>query len=96
MAQEDVDTIRALLGEIGREQYINEEEVNIVGSNNKVYLQFQDVEDVVGVWLSSDIEKTGTNYWTGGSLDSRKGIVTLGTSLAPNTEVVVVYIRKNG
>jgi|GEM_PF-6310462 len=95
--QEEINTIRGLLNELGRVQNVVEyDEFTVVASNNKIYLEFQNVIDVVGVWLATDNDKSGTNYYTGGSVDYNSGVITLGTPLAPNTEVVVTYVRSNG
>jgi len=94
---EEIKNIRGLLNEIGNLQNTVEyDEYTVVASNDRIYLEFQGVIDVIGVWLASDIDKTGTNYFTGGSIDDVSGIITLGTSLQPNTEVVVTYVRQTG
>lgn len=48
------------------------------------------IYNVRGVWLANDVNKTGTNYYTGGSISKNK--ITLGTNL-PTTysDVIVDY-----
>ncbi len=51
---------------------------------------------VEGVWLASDTNRTGTNYYTGGSItttaDTKYRYLKLGTALPnPNTSVIVRY-----
>jgi hypothetical protein len=49
-----------------------------------------DINQVLGVFLRGDVERQGTNYFTGGSFLGK--VITLGTALpAPNTEVFVDY-----
>lgn len=49
-----------------------------------------DINQVLGVFLRGDIERQGTNYYTGGSFLGK--VITLGTPLpGPTTEVFVDY-----
>lgn len=48
----------------------------------------QVVSDVEGVWDVNDTNHLGTNYYTGGSFDSERGLITLGTPKAPRTAQV--------
>lgn len=97
MAEADVTAIRKILGEIGRQQHLTEEdEILLVANSDTVYADYQDLIDVIGVYLSSDPTHAGTNYYTGGSFDYKDGIITLGTTLPPHTEVIVSYVRKHG
>lgn len=52
---------------------------------------------VKSVRLVTDVDKDGTNYYTGGSFVARTGEITLGTSLPSGTEVVMVdYVLEKG
>jgi len=96
MAEEDIDAMRGILGEIGREQHlVEEDEIQIAVSANTIYADYQEIVEVGGVWLSSDISKT-TNLYTGGSFERKSGIITLGTPVSPSDEVIVLYARKHG
>lgn len=54
-----------------------------------VYTQYQ-IYNVLGVYLSTDSSKTGTNYFTGGSVEGNK--ITLGTNLPSTyTKVFIDY-----
>ncbi len=56
-----------------------------------VTVQHTPVASVTGVYLASDPEHAGTNYYTGGSFDADTGVITLGTGLGTNTDVLVSY-----
>jgi len=93
----DIESIRGILGEIGREQHlVEEDEIQIAVSANTIYADYQEIVEVGGVWLSSDVDKAGTNYYTGGSFERKSGIITLGSPVNPSDEVVVLYARKHG
>lgn len=50
------------------------------------------IASVTGVYLSTDSQRLGTNYYTGGTFNATSGYVTLGTALPdPLTEVLVDY-----
>lgn len=44
---------------------------------------------VTGVFLNSDPNRLGTNFFTSGSFDTQTGVITLGTTL-PNTDDVLI------
>lgn len=47
---------------------------------------------IAGVYLATDVNRTGTNYFSGGSYDAPSRTITLGTPLpAENSQVVVDY-----
>ncbi|HSW85415.1 MAG TPA: Ig-like domain-containing protein [Candidatus Saccharimonadales bacterium] len=59
------------------------------------------INSVSGVWLASDPNMTGTNYYTGGSIastsDTHFSYIKLGTPLPnPNTQVIVKYTGSVG
>ena len=97
MAEADVTAIRNILGEIGRQQHLTEEdEILLVANSDTIYTDYQDLIDIIGVYLSTDPTHIGTNYYTNGSFDTKDGIITLGTTLPAHTEVIVSYVRKHG
>jgi len=58
-------------------------------SITEVYTQYQ-IYNILGVYLSTDTDKTGTNYFTGGNVDKNK--ITLGTNLPSTyTDVIIDY-----
>lgn len=64
-------------------------------------VQLYNAASVEGVWLLSDTGKTGTNYFTGGSIPWASGTqdnsITLGTPLpSPNAQVIVRYKANAG
>lgn len=65
-------------------------EINAVGASNLVRTAFRPFT-ILGVWLAGDTNHAGTNYFTGGSFDSTRYDLTLGTSLPPGTPVRVDY-----
>lgn len=91
----DVATLRSLLMEIGNQQFHQIiDERRLVGQNNTVKTLFQRIEEVIGVWLATDYEKTGTNYFTDGGHNQET--IYLGTPLSAGTEVVCSYIVADG
>jgi hypothetical protein len=91
----DVTKLRSLLMEIGNRQFhqINDE-IRVVGTSNSVKPLFQRITDVIGVWLATDYDKTGTNYATGGGFDEET--IFLGTPLTAGKEVVITYVVADG
>jgi len=62
-------------------------------SQSVVYSEYQ-VFDLKGVYLSTDTEKTGTNYFTGGSVSKNR--IVLGTKLPSTyTDVILDYETLN-
>lgn len=73
------------------------DEIRISESKTKINLGNTSRVDIVilGVWLYSDINKTGTNYMIGGAFDEASKIITLGTMLpSENTKVRIDYSYK--
>ena len=69
--------------------YLQGAEQAISSAVNTVSTAF-DIQQVLGVFLASDITMTGTNYYTGGSFNGK--VITLGTNLpAANTSVLINY-----
>jgi hypothetical protein len=54
----------------------------------------QRIEEVIGVWLATDYDKSGTNYFSSGGNDQET--IYLGSPLAAGTEVVCSYIVADG
>lgn len=62
-------------------------------TNTTVQVAFP-IYNVVGVFLFSDISKTGTNYYLNGSFNTNEKVITLGTPLPdPQTLVRVDYVQ---
>ena len=60
--------------------------------NTSLQVTKQNITAVSGVFLNTDPNGLGTNYFTGGSFNSVTGVITLGTALPSlNTEVFVNY-----
>lgn len=49
------------------------------------------IAGVTGVFLNTDPNRLGTNYFSGGSFNSTNGIITLGTSLPNTNDVFIDY-----
>jgi hypothetical protein len=65
-------------------------------STTNVTLLHGTVMSIAGIWLSTDTSHTGTNYFTGGSVNPITSVVTLGTPLPnpfpdPFTSVISTY-----
>jgi hypothetical protein len=59
---------------------------------NTVQVVHQHLTSVVAVYLDTDPNGLGTNYYTGGTFDANLGVITLGTPLPdPKTYVFIVY-----
>jgi hypothetical protein len=65
-------------------------EVNTVVGGRYVQPAFRALK-VVGVWLAGDTNHTGTNFFTGGSVDFSGNEITLGTAPPPGSSVLVDY-----
>jgi hypothetical protein len=72
---------------------IDSEVGDLIDSTHVQVTHFPEVVDVVGVW--DNIGKTGTNYFTGGTVDSLTGIITLGTTLVGTPYVEYSYKLKD-
>lgn len=91
----DVATLRALLMEIGNRQFHQIiDERRLVGQNNSIKTLFQRIEEVIGVWLATDYNKSGINYFSNGGNDEET--IYLGTALPAGTEIVCSYIVADG
>lgn len=51
---------------------------------------------ITGVYLSTDVNRSGTNYFTSGSFDPVTGEITLGSALPSADELVVVDLSFTG
>jgi len=91
----DVTTLRNLLLEIGSKQY-NQivDERRLVGKNDTIKTLFQRIQEVIGVWLATDYDKSGTDYSVSGGNDGET--IYLGTALPAGTEIVTSYIVADG
>jgi len=49
------------------------------------------ISGVTAVWLNSDPNKLGTNFFPGGAFDANTGTITLGTSLPSVQDVLIDY-----
>ncbi len=49
------------------------------------------ITGVTAVWLNSDPNKLGTNFFSGGSFNALTGVITLGTSLPDTNDVLIDY-----
>ena len=57
-----------------------------------VQASHHNITSVTGVWLDSDPQGLGTNYYTSGSYNNVTGVITLGTALpSADTTVYVTY-----
>lgn len=93
-----VTLMRKLLGEAGEEAVLTvSNELRIPSSLTTVYASRRRLRSVEGVWLITDEDHTGTNYFTGGGFDADSGRIWLGTALATtNAYVYVSYTWESG
>jgi hypothetical protein len=90
----DVEQVRIILGNVGKQniQLIEDDECLAVGTNT-LYLNFNDILNIIGVWSGSDYDHSNPITFTG-SFHRKKGVLL--TSNTPfihgNTYLVNYYI----
>lgn len=94
----DVDYVRILLGQAGRLNHIVEKnEPQMAISSQKIYTNFKDLSDVVGIWSGSDVTHSGTNLALGGTFYSKEGLIlTSGSNLTAGQTYLVSYVHQDG
>ncbi len=97
------DAISRLQGMRNRREVLNFKDRNDSGVRDQIETSVTDMSvfltntgvsgvTIVGVFLSSDYTKAGTNYFTGGSYNDSTREITLGSALPDDeTEVIVDY-----
>ena len=96
----EVKLVRDKLGDAGNliaETIVDEE--SIASSIDTLFTMYQMIFEVTGVWLKTDTEHVGTNYYTGanGEFNAHTGMITLHTSLpSANKEVIITYTYFKG
>lgn len=96
----DIDYVRMLLDEVGIVEYRTEitEPLTTV-SANKVFLDYSNIDDIIGVWGADDITMSGTDYYSSGSsgFHQKQSYVILDPPVAKGgTEVIVSYTHRKG
>ena len=76
-------------GTIANEVDVDLEESIKINNDTVEVINYPDVTSVTGVW--DNPEKTGTNYYTGGSFDHISGRIDLGTSLPDESTPYTEY-----
>jgi hypothetical protein len=77
-----------------RNDFVIIDEKNTATAVNKVTLNNTSATGITiaGVWLLSDFNHAGTNYYTGGSYDANTRVVTLGSNLpSVRSDVLINY-----
>ncbi len=91
----DVAALRDSLLEIGSKQYHQIiDERRLVGKNDTIKTLFQRIQEVIGVWLATDYNKSEIDYSVSGGNDGET--IYLGTALSAGTEIVTSYIVADG
>lgn len=92
----DIDYVRILMGQAGRlHQVIESDEPTIAVTTDKMYTEFKNVSDVIGVW--DNLEHSGTNHIDGGEYYGTSGELTMsGTTLTPGGEYYISYVHQDG
>lgn len=67
------------------------EERDAIDTTHVQIIHHPKVVSVTGVWLATDPNRLGTNYFTGGGFNDQTGIITLGTPLPSIQRVLVDY-----
>ncbi len=68
------------------------EERNATDTTHVQIIHHPKVVSVSGVWLATDPNRLGTNYFTGGGFNDQTGIINLGTPLPSIQRVLVDYV----
>jgi len=97
----DIDFVRVLLGQAGRIHHvIQKNEPQIAISTSKLYTNFKDLTDVVGVWSGSDFNHSGTSLMLSGTFNSKKGELYqhsgTATPLVLGADYLVTYAHGDG
>ena len=95
----DIDYVRIVLGQAGRLSHIIESnEPQIAISTRKLYTNFKDLTDVVGIWSGTDYNHSGTNLSLSGTFDSKAGQILThsGTTLDLGSDYLVSYVHGDG
>ncbi len=95
----DLDYVRVILGQAGRLAHIVENnEPQIAINTRKIYTNFKDLTDVVGIWSGTDYNHSGTNLSLSGTFDSKAGEILThsGTLLTLARDYLVTYVHGDG
>jgi len=95
----DADYVRIILGQAGRFAHIVESnEPQIAISTRKLYTNFKDLTDIVGIWSGTDYNHSGTNLSLSGTYDSKQGVILThsGTTLDLGGNYLVSYVHGDG
>ncbi len=94
----EVEILRGRLQEAGEDHLIFvEDEQQVSVGTDQVYLHHRRIEIVSGIWLGTDNSKSGTNFFTGGSVNIYSGKTILGTPTSANNTVLRCdYVWKSG
>jgi hypothetical protein len=94
----DIDYVRVLMGQAGRVHHVIEnDEPTIAISTSKIYTEFKNVSDVVGIW--DNLDHTGTNYATSGTFQAYEGqlnVIPATGVLTVGNEYFVSYVHADG
>jgi hypothetical protein len=78
-------------GVIANDEAVELEERDATDTTHVIVIHHPKVVDVTGVWLATDPNRLGTNYFTGGGFNDQTGVITLGTPLPSVQRVLVDY-----
>jgi len=95
----DIDYVRVVLGQAGRLSHIVESnEPQIAISTRKLYTNFKDLTDIIGIWSGTDYNHSGTNLSLSGTYDSKMGeiITHSGTTFTLGGDYLVSYVHGDG
>ena len=90
--------VRLRLGDLGQLRFhVIKDEIQTPISTDTVTTLRRNVYAITGVYLATDIDHEGTDYYTGGSYQSRTGLLTLGTELSNALDdVMITYTVMEG
>jgi hypothetical protein len=90
-----IDHVRLTLGNIGRVyRTIERDEPQVAITTAKLYTDFHDISDVVGIW--DNYSHSGTNYALSGTFNSKEGEIATGTAMTMGNEYYITYVHQEG
>lgn len=96
----EILNVRRMLGDAAEMNTVTiVDELRTSETASLVNSRYKQVKSVTGVWLATDPDHTGTDYYTGAAadFDIYTGEITLHTSLAnPSTNVLITYTYYKG
>jgi len=99
----DVGIVRKLMAQAGRQTIVVHENEIVYkfledeGNDEVLYTAFNDVMNIQGIWLDTDINHSGTNYYSGSTIYPNEGKIVLTQALpVGQEEMLITYASRDG